>query len=275
MWVSRGFTKSLKRYCTALIVVGLLITWVSFVNWNQSKQEFQYQLDYRTVAALTVLSEQNFQSSVTLLELGRTRQFICSELANPASMVANFQKFGGNCQEDKEWLSINFSKWYAKFLLFHPEVAGKMFFFGILAGNSPFGFYSGSVSILPQSFSSMFFGQRNYALRLSETTQAEFSIESIVVISPIITWILVFMLLQVRARSLSSIGVASESRELHGLNLSMALFVLSILGLMALSIFSPTEWFRQTIQFQVLLFISAMILLSQAVESKIKSYSLS
>jgi len=271
----RKFTKSFKRYGAALAVVAFLVSWVSFVNWNQSKQEFQYQLDYRTVAALTVLSEQNFQSSVTLDELKKTHQFNCAELAIPGSMVANFQKFGGNCQEDKEWLSDNFSKWYAKFLLFHPEVVGKLFFFGILAGNSPFGFYSGSVSILPQSISSMFFGERNYALRLSENTQTEFSIESVVLISPIIAWILIFIILQMRAISLSSIRVASESRDPYGLILSLVLFILSILGLMTLTIFSPTEWFRQTIQFQVLLFISTLILLSQAVESKIKSYSLS
>jgi hypothetical protein len=266
----RKFAQSLKKHRIILAAVVFLVSWISIVNWNQSKQEFQYQLDYRTVAALTVLSEQNFQSPETIEELNRTNRLACSELSKPASMVENFKKFDGNCQEDKEWLSSNFSKWYAKFLVLHPEVVGKLFFFGVLAGNSPFGFYSGSVSILPQSIGSMFFGQRNYALRLSETSEAEFSLETFVVVTPIIGWILIFLILQTRGRFSSLIRIPRNVTPPYSLNLSLVVFVLSIIGLSTLTVFSPTEWFRQTVQFQVLLFVSTLIALSQELEAKLK-----
>jgi hypothetical protein len=273
LWRRAGaaFMKRHLKFCAALLLIAF---WISILNWNQSNQLFQYQLDYKSVGAVTVLSTQNPEISPIALALKRNHEFKCLDLSSPRNMPENFINLGKDCSADRKWLSHNFSKWYVEFLIAHPKVVAKLASFGVLAGNSPFGLYAGSASIIPKSFSSVFFGERNYALRLSEPSQSNFSTDKLVAFTPISLWVFIFILLQLRivGRYLDHGARVRDYFMDSFLRLEFLSALISGLGIFTLSVFSPTEWFRQTIQFQVLLYVSIVVALTIEIKKSTIKY---
>jgi hypothetical protein len=148
---------------------------------------------------------------------------------------------------------------YAKFLISNPIYVLELVSLSILAGNSPYSTYGGTVSILPASFEGIYFGNRNYALRLDNFSAQNIPMEKLRVNAPIVLWFLVFFMIIIFNRSQYSQKSLSQLSPYSKFNY---LFVFGFVIIISTAIIVPNEWYRQTIVGQVSIFINDVFPLS-------------
>ena len=188
----------------------------------------------------------------------------CLEIGNPKSYEFYASKLGGECQESKLWISENFYKWYAQYLLSHPQEAVQLAAAGFIAGNTPVSLYAPNLSILPKPFQDLFFGERNFALRnlgfqpYGDYETEEYDRNGMEVAVPILAWLgIAFSLLLI----LMSRKKLREVLRDKAVKLDFILIAAGGAGVSINSIAVPTEWFRENIYFFALIYISLIYLI--------------
>lgn len=236
-----------------------IVTWL-----NQPNQEFNREINYRTYTAIAVLTDVNPRAVVLHSELSSVSELKCLEIGNPKSYEFYASKLGGECQESKLWISENFYKWYAQYLLSHPQEAVQLAAAGFIAGNTPVSLYAPNLSILPKPVQDLFFGERNFALRnlgfqpYGEYETEEYDRDGMEVTVPILAWLgIAFSLLLILISQKKLRGVLHD----RAVRLDFILIAAGVAGVSINSIAVPTEWFRENVYFFALIYISLIYLI--------------
>jgi len=237
---------------------------------NQPNQEFNRGINYRTYAAIAVLTDVNPRAAALHAELSKVNELKCLEIGNPKSYEFYASKLGGECQKSKLWISDNFYKWYAVFLIKHPQEVLQLSAAGFIAGNTPVSLYAPNLSILPKPVQDVFFGERNFALRnmgfkpFGEYETDEYDRSGMEVLVPVLAWLgLAYSLLLILA-------LQKKFREIlrvRAVQLDFVLLTAGVAGVCLNSIVVPTEWFRENIYFFTLIYISLIFLLGDLLKS--------
>jgi hypothetical protein len=252
--------RSLMRLSGCLALGSLfVVTWL-----NQPNQEFNREINYRTYTAIAVLTDVNPRAAALHFELSKVSELKCLEIGNPKSYEFYASKLGGECQKSKLWISENFYKWYAQYLLSHPQEAVQLAAAGFIAGNTPVSLYAPNLTILPKPVQDLFFGERNFALRnlgfqpYGEYETEEYDRNGMEVAVPILAWLgIAFSLLLILISRKKLRGVLRDK----AVKLDFILMAAGVAGVSINSIAVPTEWFRENIYFFALIYISMIYLI--------------
>jgi hypothetical protein len=257
---SRINKRKIPHFVSAFVAIGLIL--LTFL--NQPNQEFNRDINYRTFAAIAVLTDVNPRASVLHAELSQVPEMSCLQIGDPKSYEFYASKLGGECQQSKLWMSKHFYKWYAGFLLMKPQEAVQLSMVGFIAGNSPVSLYAPHLSVLPKPLQDVFFGERNFALRnlgfqpYGEYEAEEYDRSGMEVVVPILMWIglaLALLLLLISRRS------SRAYLKSHAMRLDYVLLSGGIIGVCMNSVAVPTEWFRENIYFFTLIYLSLIYLI--------------
>jgi hypothetical protein len=247
------------------------MTYSSLLSFNQSNQKLQeegFGLTYTAAQAASVLSNTNPEAIKVTSTLPDIEALTClKEYYLDKPEIIN-QALKTKCLESQEWLDENFNKHYAKFLILNPIYVLDLVSLSILAGNSPYSTYGGTVSILPTSFEGIYFGNRNYALRLDNFSAQNIPIEKLRVNAPIVLWFLVFFIITIfnRFKYLQDI-----SNQLNQYSIINYLFIFGVTIIMSTAILVPNEWYRQTIVGQISIFITTILLCAETLKRRQKT----
>ena len=258
--------KRLIRFVSCLALGG--IVFITLI--NQPNQEFNRGINYRTYSAIAVLTDVNPRASVLHEELSKVREMSCLDIGTPKSYEFYASKLGGECQLSKLWISDNFYRWYAFFLIKHPQEVLQLSGAGFIAGNTPVSLYAPSVSVLPKPVQDIFFGERNFALRnmgfkpYGEYETDLYDRSGMEVLVPVLAWLgLAYSLLLILASRTKFRGILRA----RAVKLDFVLVTAGVAGVCLNSIVVPTEWFRENVYFFVLIYISLIYLLGDLLES--------
>ena len=257
----------------ALTLVGMVL--LTFL--NQPNQEFNRGINYRTYAAIAVLTDVNPRAAVLHAELSKIPEMSCLQIGDPKSYEFYAAKLGGECSLSKQWMSENFYNWYATFLLMKPQEAVQLSLVGFIAGNTPVSLYAPHLSILPKSLQDIFFGERNFALRnlgfqpYGEYETEDYDRSGMEVVVPILMWIglALALLLLLISRSSSRAFLRGSA-----IRLDYVLLVSGLIGVCMNSVAVPTEWYRENVYFFTLIYLSLIFLigdLREAFRSSLKT----
>jgi hypothetical protein len=250
----------IPHFASAFIVMGLVF--LTFL--NQPNQEFNRDINYRTYAAIAVLTDVNPRAAVLHADLSRVPEMACLEIGDPKSYEFYAAKLGGECQQSKVWMSESFYEWYAKFLIMKPQEAVQLSMVGFIAGNTPVSLYAPHLSVLPKPLQDVFFGERNFALRnlgfepYGEYETEEYDRSGMEVVVPILIWIGLALSLLLLLVSRKSFRVLLKN---NGIRLDYVLLLSGIIGVCMNSVAVPTEWFRENIYFFTLIYLSLIYLI--------------
>lgn len=254
-----------------IISVILIIAYSAFLSINQSNQKLQeegFGITYTAAQAVSVISNTNPKAAKLTSTLPDIDALACLKeyyLEKPETITHALKT---KCFESQEWLDENFNKYYAKFLISNPIYVFELVSISILAGNSPYSTYGGTVSILPASFEGIYFGNRNYALRLDNFSAQNIPIEKLQVNAPIILWILLFLTVSVFSRSKYFQDVSNQRSKIFMFNY---LFTFGGSIIISTAIIVPNEWYRQTIVGQVSIFIATILIWAENLKHRQKT----
>jgi hypothetical protein len=254
-----------------IIIVILVIAYSGLLSFNQSNQKLQeegFGITYTAAQAVSVISNTNPEAAKVTSTLPNIEALACLKdyyLDKPET-ITNVLKT--KCLRSQEWLDKNFNKHYAKFLISNPIYVLELVSLSILAGNSPYSTYGGTVSILPASFESFYFGNRNYALRLDNFSAQNIPVEKLRVNAPIILWFLVFFMITIFNRLKYSRDFSNQLSQNSMLNY---LFVFGFVIIISTAIVVPNEWYRQTIVGQVSIFITTILICAETLKRRLKT----
>jgi hypothetical protein len=249
----------------------LILAYSAFLSINQSNQKLQeegFGITYTAAQAVSVISNTNPKAAKLTSTLPDIDALACLKeyyLEKPENITHALKT---KCFESQEWLDENFNKYYAKFLISNPIYVFELVSISILAGNSPYSTYGGTVSILPASFEGIYFGNRNYALRLDNFSAQNIPIEKLQVNAPIILWILLFLTVSVFSRSKYFQDVSNERSKIFMFNY---LFTFGGSIIISTAIIVPNEWYRQTIVGQVSIFIATILIWAENLKHRQKT----
>ena len=192
------------------------------------------------------------------------REMSCLDIGNPKSYEFYASKLGGECKVSKLWISDNFYKWYAFFLLKHPQEVLQLSAAGFIAGNTPVSLYAPNLSILPKPAQDIIFGERNFALRnmgfkpFGEHETEVYDRSGMEVFVPVLAWLaLAYSLLLILVSKKKFLGILREK----AIRLDYVLLTAGVVGVCLNSIAVPTEWFHENVYFFALIYISLIYLL--------------
>lgn len=254
-----------------IIIVILVIAYSSLLSFNQSNQKLQeenFGITYTAAQAVSVISNTNPEAAKVTSTLPNIDALACLKnyyLDKPETITYVLKT---KCLRSQEWLDKNFNKHYAKFLISNPIYVLELVSLSILAGNSPYSTYGGTVSILPASFESIYFGNRNYALRLDNFSAQNIPVEKLRVNAPIILWFLVFFMITIFNRLKYSRDFSNQLNQNSMLNY---LFVFGFFIIISTAIVVPNEWYRQTIVGQVSIFITTILICAETLKRRLKT----
>lgn len=243
-----------------IATIGVL-AYSSLLNVNQAAQNLQDEgtgQSYAAAQATAVISNINPEARAVIKEISKVKQVSClalSEFKTPQELT---EAMKNGCKESEVWLTENFPKWYLAFLISNPVYVSKIFATSLSAGNSPYSMYGGSVSILPETLTELFFGNRNYANRLNQDSAQKIEIDKIEIVSPIFFWLILGFLILAFARF--------QQREYRSAPLGNpwtacgVLISLGVITVLVSGVLIPNEWFRQSIVGQVEIFIGVILL---------------
>lgn len=254
-----------------IIFIILIMTYSSLLSINQSNQKLQeegFGLTYTAAQAASVLSNTNPEAVKVTSTLPEIEALTCLKeyyLDKPETINHALKT---KCLESQEWLDENFNKHYAKFLILNPIYVLELVSLSILAGNSPYSTYGGTVSILPTSFEGIYFGNRNYALRLDNFSAQNIPIEKLRVNAPIVLWFLVFFIITIFNRFKYSQDISNQLSQYSIINY---LFIFGVTVIMSTAILVPNEWYRQTIVGQISIFITTILICAETLKRRQKT----
>ena len=253
------------------IIVILVLAYSSLLSINQSNQKLQeegFGITYTAAQAVSVISNTNPEAIKVTSTLPDIDALTCLKeyyLHEPETITHALKT---KCLESQEWLDENFNKYYAKFLISNPLYILELVSLSTLAGNSPYSTYGGTVSILPTSFEGIFFGNRNYALRLDNFSAQNIPIEKLRVNAPIILWYLLFLMISIFNRSKYLQDVSNQQSKYSMFNY---LFAFGVAIIILTAIIVPNEWYRQTIVGQVSIFIATILTYAETLNRRQKT----
>ena len=258
---------------TRIIILFLIVVYTLSLTVNQSKGKLQTDgagISYAAAQSVAVISNVNPLADQIYSELRSHQELQCLGDFNKSSPMSLTELLKYECRTSQNWLDQEFQRWYFGFNIRNLDYPVKLTVTTILAGNSPFSMYGGSISVLPIEASQIFFGNRNFALRLSDQSSQIIPIESISILSPLVFWLVLITFIYLRhqlfhARKSEQV----TSKYIMSLSLSLFLYGLVLLVISAVSI--PNEWFRQSIVGQISILVSGILLLSDVSKKHLKS----
>jgi len=260
---------------TWVIILFLIVFYTFLLTVNQSKEKLQTDgagISYAAAQSVAVISNVNPLTNQIYSELKNNRELQCLGHFNKSSPIALTELLKYKCQASQFWLDREFQRWYLGFNIRNLDYPVKLTVTTILAGNSPFSMYGGNISILPSEASQLFFGDRNFALRLSDQSSEIIPIDSISILSPLVFWLVLFVFIHSR-NQLSNARKFDQVRSKYVMSISLSLFLYGLTLLVVSAVSIPNEWFRQSIVGQISIFVSCILLLSNASKKYFKSFN--
>jgi hypothetical protein len=265
---SRSALRSLEINWVKTSILGLVILYSGILAINQSTSDLQtdgHGESYSAAQAVAVISNVNPLANVVSQSLTKTGNIKCLTQFSDQTPEEVTNSLKNECHTDEKWLTEDFQKWYISFIVRNPEYVFKTIATGFTAGNSPYTLYGGSISILPDPVTSLFFGERNYAIRLSQNSASNIPINTLEINSPIIFWTIISLTLLSLRKIKICLGnkantMSVEADQLFGM---VSIFGMFVMAISAISI--PNEWFRQSIVGQIALLIAGIIHLERIV----------
>ena len=256
-----------------IVILFLIVVYTLLLTVNQAKGKLQTDgagISYAAAQSVAVISNVNPLADQIYSELKSHQELQCLGDFNKSSPMALTELLKYECRTSQNWLDQEFQRWYFGFNIRNLDYPVKLTVTTILAGNSPFSMYGGSISVLPIEASQIFFGNRNFALRLSDQSSEIIPIDSISILSPLVFWLVLITFIYLRhqlfhARKSEQV----TSKYIARISLSLFLYGLVLLVISAVSI--PNEWFRQSIVGQISILVSGILLLSDVSKKHLKS----
>ena len=178
----------------------------------------------------------------------------CLTLDGSADLYKLTDEMKSTCKSANLWLNEKFLDWYWKFLLENPVTAIKMAVGGLLYGNQPPVLYGATLSILPLPIENVFFGD-------STSNLVDSSVESSLLLdskanAPLLFWIILLVFFTL-SRSL----LRSNQLPINHSGLFFLIAISSIFSAFLTVLVCPAEYFKLTIQMQMLFFLSTFIVI--------------
>lgn len=277
-----------RKYRLKFISCLLMTTYLGILSTNQQNQDFNENISYRAFSNVYTFAAHS-QSETIKSALVKQSGFECLDLLNVSDVLLIVEKLTTDCPEALNWLEQNFAEWYVKYLLSNPTYLAKLLMEGLAGSNNPSEFYSGTISMVPSIFTSIYFGSRNYSfgsfenvsdkIVLVENEKQRFvvidkgnndSYSAVKANAPIFLWIYLFLF--VFLLKMNSLFRKRESTERSGIDPIFAMLNLSILGFCINLAICPAEYYKLTIQFSVGLFIGIILFLGLRFETRNHSY---
>jgi hypothetical protein len=242
---------------------------------NQSKEKLQTDgagISYAAAQSVAVISNVNPFTSEIYSELKNNQELQCLGDFSKSSPIALTELLKYKCRASQNWLDQEFQRWYFGFNIRNLDYPAKLTVTSILAGNSPFSMYGGSISILPTELSRLFFGDRNFALRLSGQSAENIPIDSISIFSPLIFWLVLIVFICLRNQLFNG-SKFDQVRSKYVMSISLSLLLYGLVLLVVSAVLIPNEWFRQSIIGQISIIVSGILLLSDVSKKYFKSFN--
>ena len=240
----------------------LVIAYSILLSLNQSKQKLQeegFGITYQAAQAVSVISNTNPKAASVTSTLSNVKELTCIKdyfLDKPEVITLVLKT---KCLESQEWLDKYFNSYYAKFLISNPKYVLELISISLLAGNSPYSTYGGTISILPATLGDIYFGTRNYALRLDDYSAQNIPTEKLQINAPIFLWITTFFVITIYTRINRARSISNQSYQYSFFGY---LFAFGVIIIISTALIVPNEWYRQTIIGQVSIFISTILALA-------------
>jgi hypothetical protein len=260
-----ALTRSIKTLNLKVLGYGLfaitLFLHSSLVINNQSKQEYEPGLGYSALAYSYTFASQPEAAQVRS-ELMKVEEVRCLTLDGSADLYKLVNEMKTNCKSANTWLNENFLRWYAKFLLSHPHALIKMAMGGLLYGNQPPELYGGTLTMLPIPLESLFFGIAKYVD--SHSLENNQSITMSKVNSPLLLWMAILIIYLVVQKLRPNPKFSHISVQIF-----LAIAICSIVSAMVAVVICPAEYFKLTIQMQILFFLTSTIVFLNSFKGKL------
>jgi hypothetical protein len=253
-------------------VVLLLISYTFTLTVNQSKEDLQVQgsgESYAAAQAVAVISNVNPLAEMVAQSLRNRKELRCLGKFEERSPVIITETLKFKCFNSEAWLTNEFQKWYLQFVLTHPKYSLKLISISLTIGNSPYSMYGGSLSIVPAPISNIFFGERNYAIRMNNDSADSVPIDKLSASSPLLFWIVLFVLTYATRKNIT-VRAKVSTFESKSENLVFAIFIFGAMAIIASAISIPNEWFRQSIVGQVAILVAGVISTGRYIEYSLR-----
>jgi hypothetical protein len=260
---------------TRAIILCLIVAYTLSLTVNQSKGKLQTDgagISYAAAQSVAVISNVNPLTNQIYSELKNNQELRCLGDFNKSSPIALTELLKYKCRASQNWLDQEFQRWYFGFNIRNLDYPVKLTITTILAGNSPFSMYGGSISILPTEASQLFFGDRNFALRLSDQSSEIIPIDSISILSPLVFWLVLIVFMYLK-NQLFNARKFDQVRSNYVMSISLILFLYGLVLLVVSAVSIPNEWFRQSIVGQISILVSGILLLSDVSKKYFKSFN--
>jgi hypothetical protein len=260
---------------TRAIILFLIVAYTLLLTVNQSKGKLQTDgagISYAAAQSVAVISNVNPLANQIYSELKNNQELRCLGDFNKSSPMALTELLKYKCRASQNWLDREFQRWYFGFNIRNLDYPVKLTITTILAGNSPFSMYGGSISILPTEASQLFFGDRNFALRLSDQSSEIIPIDSISILSPLVFWLVLIVFMYLK-NQLFNARKFDQVRSNYVMSISLILFLYGLVLLVVSAVSIPNEWFRQSIVGQISILVSGILLLSDVSKKYFKSFN--
>ena len=241
-----------KRFVLVFVTLVLLLHVLTVSN-NQSNQEYETGIGYKALAYTYTFASQPEAAKVRS-GLAEVTEMKCLTLDGSADLYKLTDEMKSTCKSANLWLNEKFLGWYGRFLLENPVTAIKMAVGGLLYGNQPPVLYGATLSILPLPIENVFFGDSTSNL-VDSSVESKLLLDS-KVNAPLLFWIilLVFFIL---SRSL----LRSNQLPINHSGLFFLISISSIFSAFLTVLVCPAEYFKLTIQMQMLFFLSTFIVI--------------
>ena len=241
-----------RRFGLFFVTLVLLLHGLIVTN-NQSNQEYEIGLGYKALAYTYTFASQPEAVKVRSA-LTEVTEMKCLTLDGPADLYKLTDEMKTTCRSANSWLNEKFLRWYAKFLLENPATAIKMAVGGLMYGNQPPVLYGATLSMLPLPIENVFFG-------ISTSNSAGSSVNASLplnskVNAPLLLWIIALMFF-----TLFRLISRSNQLSVNHAGLFSLIAISSILSALLAVLICPAEFFKLTVQMQMLFFLSTFVVI--------------
>jgi len=256
---SLNFRLTSRRFALIFVTLILLLH-VLIVSNNQSNQDYETGLGYKALAYTYTFASQPEAAKVRA-GLTEVPEMKCLTLDGSADLYKLIDEMKTTCKSANFWLNEKFLGWYTKFLLENPVTAIKMAVGGLLYGNQPPVLYGATLSFLPLPIENVFFGNSTSNL-VDSSVNENLPLDS-KVNAPLLLWIMLLMFC-------IPYGLISRSKHLsvNHSGLFSLIAISSIASAFLAVLVCPAEYFKLTIQMQMLFFLSTFIVILNTLRVK-------
>jgi hypothetical protein len=248
------------RRVSLLFLSLVLLTHLLIVSNNQSKQEYEVGIGYKALAYTYTFASQPEAAKVRS-GLSQVAELGCLTLDGSANLYQLVDEMKTTCKSANLWLNDKFLDWYVKFLIKNPVIALRMAIGGLLYGNQPPVLYGATLSILPLSIEHVFFGDSKSNL-VDSNAESDLPLDS-KVNAPLLFWAII-LILTIFLNLISPSNYLSVNNS----GIFILIAVSSVFSAFLTVLICPAEFFKLTIQMQLLFYLSACIVLFNTFKKK-------